>query len=937
MPLEPGTKLGPYEIVEPIASDGSAVYKATDTRLNRTVALKAYPPHLFQDAEVKQRIERDVKTISALKHPNICALYDVLHQGEDDYLVTEYVEGETLADRLKRGPMSLEEAIQAAITIADALDKAHRQGVMHRGLNPSNVILTHDGAKLADFGFAGPNASPGVPLPASMLSTRTSTLPAGVSAPPGAVPYLAPEQLQGTEPDARSDIFAFGAVLYEMLTGRPAFEGKSLPMLLAAIQTVDPEPLTKLQPAAPPALDYVVKQCLGKDPRQRFQTVRDLVSNLQWISESSGRAGLPAAATQQKKRDRFLWAVAAVAALVAVSMVPAAFRYFEASPALGEARFVASLPGTGSPNGGTPVTVSPDGRWIAGARLGNSSWGVYLLPLGSVTPKLLLDGRPIFSIFWSPDSHSFAFFDEGKLMSSDVSGAPPQTLADAPFPVGGGTWSKDGMIVFSSGGILHRVQAAGGQPVQITTLDTSLQETEHVAPCFLPDGRHYLYLAASSQPNNSAVYLGTLDSKERIRLLTSEAPAMYAAPGYLLFNRGNAVFAQPFDEKTLKLTGDPGRLSDAALRLGNAVAPTQLGPSEGKMANISVSQTGVLTYRSSATATAALPAQPQGGFVLTWFDRIVQGTERVEAPGPYAGVDLAPDGKRFAVHKHESDGGDSWFYDSGRLQRLTFNTAEDNVMPVWSHDGTKIAFASKRNGKWGLYVKASDGTGKEEMILESEPQKMPMSWSPDSKLLVYWIDDPKTKGDLWMVSVEGDHKAVALVLTPANETHAQVSPDGKWMAYQSDETGTDQIYVRPFPEGSGNKSQVSTEGNPAVWPRWRGDGKELFFVVRPNMMAAEIRVSGTSVQAGVPQSLFPLIGNPIVTAAAHSLAYHVYAVTADGKRFLVPQPPNAAAAASGGLATAIIGFVDQNPSATPVSSTDSVNVVLNWTRDLKRK
>jgi Tol biopolymer transport system component len=338
--------------------------------------------------------------------------------------------------------------------------------------------------------------------------------------------------------------------------------------------------------------------------------------------------------------------------------------------------------------------------------------------------------------------------------------------------------------------------------------------------------------------------------------------------------------------------------------------------------------------QAKASATAATPAQSQGGLVLTWFDRSIQGTERVEAPGPYAGVDLAPDGRRFAVHKHESDGGDSWFYDSGRLQRLTFNTAEDNVMPVWSHDGTKIAFASKRNGKWGLYVKASDGTGREELILESELQKMPMSWSPDSKLLVYWIDDPKTKGDLWMVPVEGDRKPVALVLTPADETHAQVSSDGKWMAYQSDETGTNQIYVRPFPEGSGNKSQVSTEGSPAIWPRWRGDGKEVFFLVAPNIVAAEIRVNGTSVQAGVPRVLFPLFGNPTVTA--HSVAYHVYAVSADGKRFLVPQPPNAVATA-GGLARAIIANVDQASGPTPVSNVGAVNVVLNWTRDLQRK
>jgi len=305
--------------------------------------------------------------------------------------------------------------------------------------------------------------------------------------------------------------------------------------------------------------------------------------------------------------------------------------------------------------------------------------------------------------------------------------------------------------------------------------------------------------------------------------------------------------------------------------------------------------------------------------------------ERVATPGPYAGIDVAPDGKRFAVHQHEGEGGDSWFFDSGRMQRLTFNTAQDNAMPVWSHEGTRIAFGSRRNGKWGLYVKAADGTGPEELILESDLPKMPMSWSPDGKLLVYWVIDPKTRGDVWMVPVQGDHKPVALLQTPADESYAQVSPDGKWMAYQSDETGTNQIYIRPFPEGSGNKSQVSTDGG--TWPRWRGDGKELFFYLPPNMIAADIRLTGSSVQPGVPHVLFAT-RNP--NLAAHSTAYFRYAVTADGQRFLFAQPAGVFNA-TGGLAGTLAANADQNAGGAAIANAGSINVVLNWTRSLKRK
>jgi len=549
------------------------------------------------------------------------------------------------------------------------------------------------------------------------------------------------------------------------------------------------------------------------------------------------------------------------------------------------------------------------------------------LQLGSVTPKFFFEGTSVYFPAWSPDSKSVAFMTDGKLKLTDTSGSPPQTIADAPFPVGGTTWSKDGVIVFSSAGLLYRVQAAGGQPVPITTLDAAQQETDHVLPSFLPDGHHFLFLAVSAQANGSAVYVGSIDSKDRLRLFPSESGAMYAPPGYVLFNRGTAVFAQQFDPTTLKLSGEPTRLMDAALRIA---APTN-NPNVLKSMALTVSENGVIVYRRASGDAA--PTQT-GGFALTWIDRASQGVTRVGTTSAYAGVDIAPDGNRFAVHQHEGEGGDSWFFDAGRLQRLTFNIAQDNSMPVWSHDGTKIAFGSRRNGKWGVYVKASDGTGPEDLIIESELPKMPLSWSPDGKLLVFGVTDSKTRGDIWMVPLQGERKPVPLLQTPADEILGQVSPDGKWMAYQSNETGTSQIYVRPFPEGAGNKSQVSAEGAPALWPRWRGDGKELFFLVAPNIVAADIKITGSTVQPGIPHILFSLGANPAVSP--HSLTFHPYAVTPDGQKFLIPQRAGSPVA-GGGLAGGLATYVDQLNGGSSAANSDSVDVVLNWTRNLKKK
>ena len=924
MSFEPGTKIGPYEIVAPIGTD-TGTYKASDTRVNRPVAIKVLPPDFSQDPQLKQRLERESQTLALLKHPNICAVVEVGQEDGAAYVVAEYAEGEALAQRLTRGRLELDEALNVAIAIADALDKAHRRGIAHRGLNPSNIMLTPAGAKLLDFGLTASKVLSGTSTSVSSLPTLTSAARL-TQIPAFAAPYIAPEQWDGKEADARTDIFALGTILFEMVTGKPAFEGKTPALLIAAIETIDPDPVSKIEPTAPVALDYVVKRCVAKNPKQRLQTAWDLMNHLQWIAEGGSQTGTPASVVaRQQKRDRVVWIALAATLLLAAAMVPATFSYFRGAPDRDIIRFTVANMGAAG-NGGPPVSISPDGRWLVRSS-GGTNRGVNAVLLNSVTQQLLISDNVVTQPFWSPDSRSLAFFEDGKLKKADISGGPAQIICEATPPIGAGTWNSDGVILFPLGGIINRVLAAGGQPTPITALDGSKQETEHVGPNFLPDGKHFLFLAISSQGSNSAVYVASLDSKERTRLFPSESKPVYTTPGYILFNREGAVFAQPFDAGKLTLTGEPIRIADGVPFVNNSPAGASVSQNLARSASFSVSQTGVFVYRLGGNAGPA--ANNVADRTLIWFDRSGGRTGQVGGPAPYAGIDLSPDGKKVAAHIHDANSnGDSWFYDTaqGRLQRLTFDASQHNSSPVWSPDGVRVAFASRRNNKWGIYVKLADGTGKEELLTESDQVKMPMSWTPDGKLAVYWQDDSKTRGDVWAVPISGDHKPVAILQSPADELTPQVSPDGKWFAYSSNETGRDEIYIKPFPEGPG-KWQISTDGG--TWPRWGRNGKELFFAQAPNMMAADINVMGSSVQPGVPHALFGF-NNP---GPAHQ-SYHRFAVAADGQHLLIPQT-GGGPTVSGGLADQIAAVADQGTGVTTASN--SVAVVLNWPRLLKQK
>jgi tRNA A-37 threonylcarbamoyl transferase component Bud32 len=915
MSLTPGSRLGPYEIVAPIGSEASGRYKASDTRANRLVILTVLPPELSGVVALKERLEKSAKAISSLNRPDICSPVDIGHEDPaTDFVVTEHLEGEPLAQRLGRGPIEISEALTIAIAIAEALDRAHRQGVVHGGLNPSSVMLTASGPRLLDFGLAtlGEGAA-GASVSVSILSTRIAAT-ALAAAPLYALPYMAPELLAGSAVDVRSDVFAFGAVLYEMLAGKPAFHEKTQALLLAAVQSVDPEPLSKAQPMTPPALDHLVSRCLTKDPRQRLQTTWDLTTQLKWIAEGGSQIGVPVpVAARRQKRDRAIWAAVAIAAVVVVALTPYVLTSLRPAPEPEMARFtVSGLPQAGA----VPISISPDGRWIVGSEGGAGSRGVIGRSLASVTPQRFVANNNITQAFWSPDSRSIAFFEDGRLKRAEISGGPAQNICETSGNIGGGTWGRDGVILFASGGVIQRVLAAGGQPTPVTTLDEKARETEHAGPFFLPDGRHFLYLAVSAE---SAIYVGALDSTERTRLVAADSKPAYAAPGYILFNRGTAVFAQRFVPDKLSLDGEPIRIADGIPLL--AQGPNSSSAST-RTANYAVSQAGVLVFKTGAATAGTTGGTEQRS--LMWVDRTGLRTGQVGPTGSYAGVDLAPDGKRVALHVHENSGGDIWSFDlsQGRMQRLTFDASQDNGSPVWSPDGTRVAFGSQRNNKWGLYVKLADGTGTEALVFESDAQKMPMSWSPDGKLLVYF-----ESGNILAVPLEGDKKPIPLLQSQSVEAFPQVSPDSKWLAYQSSETGRAEIYVRPFPDGPG-KWQVSTDGG--IWPRWRGDGKELFFAQVPNVMAAEIRVTGPSLQAGVPQSLFTLGSDPGL-AINHAI-YNRYAVTADGQRFLIPQA-GGGAEGGGGIAEAIATAADQGGGMGAAG----ITVVLNWTQLLAKK
>jgi len=880
MTLAAGSRLGPYEIGAPLGAGGMGeVYRARDTRLERSVAIKILPAQLSSDPVRKQRFEREAKTISSLNHPHICVLHDVGHQDGIDYLVMECVEGETLAKRLEKGPLALDQVLKYGAQIADALDKAHRSGVVHRDLKPGNIMLTATGAKLLDFGLAKPAVAPASVATLTAAATQTTPMTQEGTI-VGTFQYMSPEQVEGKEVDGRSDIFSLGAVLYEMLTGQRAFPGKSQLSVASAILEKEPAPINAIKPMTPPAFDHAVKKCLAKLPDERWQSASDLASELKWASENTNQtSGVTTFAGARKGRENLAWLVASALAVALIvgaiwsrnSKPPEQAMYFPA-PMSFPVRDMAI-----APNGHTVAVVA----YLESARK-NALW---TYELGSPEAKTLAGTEGASYPFWSADGRSLAFFADAKLKKLDVSGGPVQTLCDAPFGRGG-TWNKDGVIIFSPEviGGLYRVSASGGMAAPISDPDTSRGETSHRWPVFLPDGKHYLYLAANfaGQKGANAVYVGSLDSKEKRFVVEATANAAYAAPDYLLYYRDKTLLAQRFDPKGFTLSGEPTTI----------LTDIQYLP-QVKKALFAVSDSGVLVAQTGSGVALSQPV---------WFNRKGNELGALGKPEVYGNVFLAPNGTSVALDKTEmaiQNIIDIWTYEleGARAKRLTFGPGL-NVVPVWSPDASQFVFTSNRQINQDLYMKNSDGTQEERLVVHDDRTLIANDWSRDGKYILY------TRGtDLWFLTFPG-LKSNAFLKAVSDIRNGQFSPDGKWVAYASNETGRWEIYVTSFPDARG-KWQISTGGGEQ--PRWRGDGKELFYVSSDEKMMAAPVASGVKFDPGTPMVLFQATPRQPVTNADQ----FAYDVSRDGQRFLIN---------------------------TPVKQTETapMSIILNWTAKLNK-
>ena len=857
MPLSPGARIGPYEVVAAIGAGGMGeVYRATDTHLGRDVAIKVLPEAFAHDAERLARFEREARTLAALNHPNIAAVYGL--EKDPAALVMELVEGPTLADRIAHGALPLEEALAIARQIADALEAAHEHGIIHRDLKPANVKVRTDGTvKVLDFGLA--KAMEPVGAGAAIVSqSPTITTPAMTMAGVilGTAAYMSPEQARGRPADKRSDVWAFGCVLYEMLTGQRAFGGADVTDTLAFVITKEPD-WTRLPAATPPSIRRLLRRALEKDRKRRLSDAADARIEIE-------DARIDSDAAQQARpaiRQRLAWAAAGLFLLIAAVSLPFAVVHVrESAPDERPIRFDVLMPEKVNVVGAPPA-ISPDGTRLAfAANLGGKTQ-LWLRRIDStvVQPLAGTDGADY--PFWSPDSRSIAFFAGGKLRKIDASGGPPQTLSDAPVPRGG-AWNQDGLIVFAptASGPLHRVASSGGTSTPLFALDVSKGEISHRNPSFLPDGRHFVFLVQAAE-DSQGIHVGSLDAPSHSLLLNTSSSGAYAPPGYLLFVRERTLVAQRFDAEHLELTGEAFPIAEPA-GLYNTFSST-----------FSVSRNGVLAHTDAVGGGGTANRQ------LAWFDRAGKLVESIGSQVPIADVSLSPDQKRAAVQWLANDIRIVDLVRGGVPSRLTFNASVEDF-PVWSPDGNRVLYTSTAGGGQNMYSKMSSGAGSEETVLKSITVKRPTDWSRDGRFILYEEDDPKNQVDLWVLPLFGDRKPMLLLRTPFAEQQARFSADGKWIAYVSNETGAPEVYVQSFPP-SGGRWQVSTNGG--FTPRWRRDGKELFYLAPDRkIMSVEVRTDGAAFEYSSPKALFETSVDAVTTAATNR-----YDVSADGQRFLV--------------------------------------------------
>jgi eukaryotic-like serine/threonine-protein kinase len=908
MTLTSGTKLGPYEIQSPLGAGGMGeVYSARDTRLDRTVAVKILPPHLSDNPEARQRFEREARTISSLNHPHICTLHDVGSQDGTSYLVMEYVQGESLEARLQKGPLPLKQALECGVQVCEALEKAHRAGIVHRDLKPGNIMLTASGAKLLDFGLAKPVALLGTRAvnDRGHLTPSTPTMNLSALSPPkgtltqqgaivGTFQFMAPEVLQGQEADARSDIFSFGCVLYEMITGKRAFEGKSQISVASAILEKEPDAISKVQPTAPAALDHVVGECLAKDPEVRWQNAADVARELRWIAKSgSGTSAAPPVSLRGKWRERLLWA-AVVGALLA-SLIWLNLR--ERAPANTLRSFLTppaemSFDFTGDFSG--PPTITADGTAVAYcARNQKERDSIWVQSLNELAAKKLEGTEGAAFPFWSADGKFLGFFADGHLKRIPAAGGPVTVLAEAPNPRGG-SWNRENVIIYEPDyrDSLWRISAAGGTPVRLTKFEAG-KHTTHRWPMFLPDGKHFLFFATHhSGGSEQGSYFGSLEDGSYKHVLDADSDAQYAS-GYLLYHLQSALLAQKFDLGTGVVSGDPVPVANFVEYDAGTWHTT-----------FAASQNGLLIYETGSKTL---------GTDLFWRDRAGKLLSKVGERSSYKGSGrFSPDGKRLAVAMGDPQA-DIWVFDlaRGSRTRLTFGGAT-HLMPSWSADGQRVVYV-RQNGTTmitgtSLRARLANGGGQEEVLMEGDlsggartlllPQ-----WSPDGRYLVHMEQSGPSGAGVWALPTTGDKKPFAIVQAQSPQARivqSSLSPDGRWLAYSSTESGREEVYVTHFPSGAG-RWQVSQAGG--TFPTWRGDSKEIYFIgLGGSLYAASVNTKSQEFELEPVRPLFRVnyitpVGTP-------------YDVAPDGQRFIFATYPESV--------------------STPLV------LVTNWTADLKK-
>jgi Tol biopolymer transport system component len=882
-----GSALGPYVVLSKLGEGGmGVVYRARDTRLGREVAVKVLPPALTREpgpssaaqgpatdskGERLARFEREARAIASLAHPHICTLYDVGRQDGVDFLVMELVRGETLAERLRRGPLPIDEILACAVQVADALDSAHRQGIIHRDLKPGNIMLTAEGAKLLDFGLARLLPSPdaladGVTIPP--LTTEGSI--------PGTVPYMAPEQLEGHAPDRRTDLFALGAIVYEMACGRRPFDGSSQAALIGAILHSTPAPLASLRPDVPPALARVVTICLAKDPGHRWSSAHDVVLLLEGIrSEQSGAVGsaargaeaqaatLPAVPRPPRSmRERAAWTLAGLAVLAAVFFALAG----RTGPGLPlDILSVVPPAGTALTVGNAPQ-ISPDGRTVAFvATDANGRTMLYLRARDSLVTRALEGTDDAALPFWSPDGTRLGFFARGSLRTVAVEGGRVQVLAPATVPRGG-AWSRDDVIVFVPypNDVPRRIPAAGGDATPVPVRQPF--EERRWFPSFLPDGRHYLYLSVDAQRRIGVrVRVASLDSDQVVDLMPSASPGVYVEPGYVLFRRDRALMAQRFDHKSLALEGTPGVVVE----------------------NVGFNPLGYQGFFSASERAVLAYLEPDAGWDLAWFDRLGRPLGRAGEPGQYNSLCLSPDGRRVVYDRADDSGNmDLWSLDleTGVPTRLTFDPGVD-FYPVCSPRSDATVFSSLRLGMPSLFHQPVAAPGGETRLTSPNLPTFATDWSRDGKRLLYSESNPKTNWDIWVLPLDGG-KPTPFATTEAQERNARFSPDGRWIAYTLQEGGATEVYVQPYPP-TGARWQVSAGGGRQ--PAWSPDGTELYYLTSEDkLMAVEVSRRSGALVPGRSR----VVAETRVAGVERTNQGSSFAVSPDGERLLVVSAGN---------------------------------------------